>query len=533
MGASNEGARRRAAIDGVGAPVDTGSWPLVLLVTAAMCGRLVLHYAAHRYFADDAYIFLRYAGNFVDGHGLVYNIDERVMGFTSPAFVLTVALLKWIFRGIPLDLLVTLLNTALFVLLAVTLARLLKSDPAFWPVLIAVCFYYPFVDASTNGMETTLFCAGMVGCLALRCFDRTELSVVAALFVALTRPEGVLFAAAYGLYLLWRGAYRGLFRGAAFGAVFVALWLWIAWRYYGSFVPQSMLAKSVRHSSPSWAGFTSTPWEKYLMLSIGVSGGTLGRLHGMAHLALHLLGAVSVCLFIAAVARLVRARSPWLTLAAFFVGVWVAYCVGNPVNIWSWYAVPTSLAFVICLSVGLLHDVNVARPSFMGALAAACLISALSILQGVPARLAGTESMTAGYDQLSKQLQSNVPEARSVMLGDIGIVGYNTRWRVIDLAGLVSPRALESTPAGKIVSLSDLVSREQPDVVILGTDPIASPTLRDGLIRRDTFGSDQERARFLADYQLYPQTVKPDRRVYIRRSLADQSKPSGVSLSAR
>ena len=35
---------------------------------------------------DDAFISFRYAQNFLNGHGLVFNIGERVEGFTSLAF---------------------------------------------------------------------------------------------------------------------------------------------------------------------------------------------------------------------------------------------------------------------------------------------------------------------------------------------------------------------------------------------------------------------------------------------------------------
>jgi len=40
---------------------------------------------------DDVFIFIRYAQNWVNGHGLVFNIGERVEGFTSPAWTLLTA----------------------------------------------------------------------------------------------------------------------------------------------------------------------------------------------------------------------------------------------------------------------------------------------------------------------------------------------------------------------------------------------------------------------------------------------------------
>src|SRR5512135_1099654 len=42
---------------------------------------------------DDAYIFLRYAKNFVEGHGLVFNVGERVEGYSSFLWVIMVSAL--------------------------------------------------------------------------------------------------------------------------------------------------------------------------------------------------------------------------------------------------------------------------------------------------------------------------------------------------------------------------------------------------------------------------------------------------------
>src|SRR5213075_1752282 len=40
---------------------------------------------------DDAFIFYRYAKNLVHGHGLVYNVGERVEGITSLLWTLLIA----------------------------------------------------------------------------------------------------------------------------------------------------------------------------------------------------------------------------------------------------------------------------------------------------------------------------------------------------------------------------------------------------------------------------------------------------------
>ena len=46
---------------------------------------------------DDAYISFRYAENFLNGDGLVFNIGERVEGYTNFLWVMILALAKGLF----------------------------------------------------------------------------------------------------------------------------------------------------------------------------------------------------------------------------------------------------------------------------------------------------------------------------------------------------------------------------------------------------------------------------------------------------
>ena len=43
---------------------------------------------------DDAFITFRYAANYLDGHGLVYNIGERVEGYTNFLWLIIMILVK-------------------------------------------------------------------------------------------------------------------------------------------------------------------------------------------------------------------------------------------------------------------------------------------------------------------------------------------------------------------------------------------------------------------------------------------------------
>jgi hypothetical protein len=47
--------------------------------------------------------------------------------------------------------------------------------------------------------------------------------------------------------------------------------------------------------------------------------------------------------------------------------------------------------------------------------------------------------MSADLSRLGERIEREYPDARSLMIGDIGIIGFTTALRIIDLAGLVSP----------------------------------------------------------------------------------------------
>ena len=63
------------------------------------------------------------------------------------------------------------------------------------------------------------------------------------------------------------------------------------------------------------------------------------------------------------------------------------------------------------------------------------------------------------------------------MIGDIGIIGFTTELRIIDLAGLVSPVSL-AQENGKRVSFGRLVELSSPDIICLQDNPLNADSIR-------------------------------------------------------
>ena len=109
--------------------------------------------------ADDAYISLRYAQNLATGRGLVFNLGERVEGFTNPLWTLLAALFTAL--GLPALPLLQLVGCACFVGLIFTVWRAAEEADLPRPVREAVPVVLaattPFAWWAMSGLETVAF----------------------------------------------------------------------------------------------------------------------------------------------------------------------------------------------------------------------------------------------------------------------------------------------------------------------------------------------------------------------------------------
>lgn len=237
------------------------AWAAGLATVAVVAVGHVLYYFPRA--VDDMYIFLRYAENLADGAGLVYNPGERVEGFSSPVWVLLLALGELLgVGGVGWS---KLLALGAFGALFIGIYRFARERLALGaPAALLACAFTALdsylVSWTMWGLETPLFLALLLwtAVLAGRVADgagrRTTLALagVAGLF-ALSRPEAPLFLAALGTAALLeplrlpaiRERLRRLWLpGVGALALFLA-WLLFRRAYYGLWWPHTYYAKQV------------------------------------------------------------------------------------------------------------------------------------------------------------------------------------------------------------------------------------------------------------------------------------------------
>lgn len=206
---------------------------------------------------DDAFISFRYAQQFLEGHGLVYNPGERVEGYTN--FLWTVIVAAGMALGVdPVGWSLG-LGVCFFagtILLAAVLSRRMTGDRTglvlSLPIAaIALVLHRDAGVYATSGLETSMqtFLVTLLLVLLATGTDTRRILAAGLTLVAamMTRPDAVVVGVAAALFLLTGGPGR-VRRVALFALpsalLFLPYWL-IRWDYYGAFFPNAFHAKSI------------------------------------------------------------------------------------------------------------------------------------------------------------------------------------------------------------------------------------------------------------------------------------------------
>ena len=391
--------------------------------------------------SEDAYITFRYARNLAEGHGAVYNLGERVMGYTSPLWT------KWNALGILLthdpvmwSRVSSLGADVLTVLVVGAMLRRAFGNASAWAFTFFFAAWPYFAAMSASGMEVNT----MLALIAVTAAAIASGSPLAGLFmgmVAVMRPEGMVAALVLGV-----GAKN---RDRLIGLGLIAIGLAGTWLYYGSIIPQSVLAKSALYGTPGpWAG--RFWWEWALPFPMG-RWPILAEGNQIFFLAVILAPAA----WMGAGAVWAERRSPVALAAGALIAVWLGYAAVG-VAYFPWY-------FLAPLSgVALLAAVGLPRLVKGRAIPIACALYVLGAWSVVPMLYLGrAQHEQVAFRGVADFLAQNAHPGDAVMLEPIGLVGYRANVRIIDEVGLVSPQVVKRRLQGD-GWYTDLVASEKP-----------------------------------------------------------------------
>jgi arabinofuranosyltransferase len=218
-----------------------------------------IFYLNRLFYNDDAYITLRYARNFLQGNGIVWNTGEYVQGYTNFLHLMFVALLG--FTGIDLFWASRIVGVSAFWGLAGFLVHYCRTtrsttqDTLYYLPALMVLTSCPIIVWSIGGLEAVLFSLlATAGCLLFLCRSDHRNKQILYLagsgtclgLCALTRPDGALFIV---ISIIWLAITQ---RGRRLSSIFafaipcaIVLAPYALWQsyYYGSVVPNTYYVK--------------------------------------------------------------------------------------------------------------------------------------------------------------------------------------------------------------------------------------------------------------------------------------------------
>ncbi|HYO15549.1 MAG TPA: hypothetical protein VE685_20325 [Thermoanaerobaculia bacterium] len=489
---------------------------LLLLTFAAIRSGVALALGFHPF--DDTFITFRYARNLALGYGFVFNHGERVLGTTTPLWTLVLAACRA--AGVPIPAAALALALLADVVSAFLLLRMLLrlGFPTRVALGAAMLFLilFDYLTIARSGMETSLFVVLVLLALSSAVGERPAVAWFAAGLACLARPEGLALLPVLLLAGLarWREreARRGTFLGLAVFAVVLGAWALFASRYFGSFVPQSIVAKAshVAHD-PGLARFS---WMNLaLFLAVGqYGGGIFERTWLQLNVLLTALSAVAVFrLGLDAVRnREVLALPRLAALAVFPLGFTAGLAASHAFTWFPWYYGPIYPFAALLATVGLDELAGVIGrrrlvPAGVALLAAAQIAAALAVK--LPR---DRDFMVAGYLESAAAIPRR-PDSLVAAL-EIGAVGWQV-WPlpVLDLLGLVSPEAIGRAP-------EEMLRSARPHYLCLRTAD-AAPLL-ERVARADWF---------TASYGLHASVPDPSGgRVFVVYRRRGSPRPSGT-----
>jgi hypothetical protein len=413
------------------------------------------------YLTDETFIHLQYARHLAGGHGLVFNLGERVYGCASPLWVALLA------DGIALGLDGVVWAKILGVVAAIAslgwFMQLLRRTVATPAVRAAATVGWAghawMARWAMSGMETplavALVLAGFVAFTEGRTWGARPVRTGSLwALAALTRPEVMLLLFLWGVCLLIetedRFGLRRLIAGLLPPLVIVGGWLLFARFYFGTFWPQTLVAKTMGAS-------------------------TLGMQLDNAWRQVRLIGATDGVLLLLLAMGLVLARVPralgfgsahrWLPWA-WVIGLPALY-LSRGVEVLSRHVlvVLPILAWLAWRAAerwwtGSASGQTSERASHVGMLAAAVMVLVLAqnLLVFQKSVIPHVRSFSPGLRQSlirwGQWFDRNTPANAVIATPDIGAIGYFSRRSVVDLTGLVTP------------AMVPLLARETPEEAV-------------------------------------------------------------------
>ena len=384
---------------------------------------------------DDAFITFRYAQNLAEGRGFVYNPGEQVLGITNPLYGLIIAF--GIILGMDPIVFSKIIGLVCYVIISLIGWNFLKSRHSnlsayAFAILLAVDHY-----TSTwfmSGMETALFSLTIILSVILFLTGKETSAGILAGLSLYFRPEGGFLLL---LIFLKSKKKRNILPGIMIALAFFLL----CQLFYGFPLPYSIYAKTSQSS-------------------LGLAGIVKSGYH-LANSIIKEPFPVFLAIF-----------APWgvLSILLFPAAIFLSYFIlGTPV--FFWYYAPYYPLIFLAAAVGLSRLSEAMKPEFRRLFVTILLVFIALHQISFAAREVYLQKEAASNRQIYKDFAVGIAsnESSKLVAGDIGVLGYYSRHYIFDVAGLVSPKAVECWKEG---NLPKCIAEINPDYFVVRKNSI-------------------------------------------------------------
>jgi hypothetical protein len=448
------------------AAIRIGRWQVdrrvLAFVGLAVLARLAFWLITDRVW-EDALITVTHARNVVAGIGLTHHPGEPVThGFTSAVSVLIPLVGEIVVKGSGILVLriASILAAVATIVFADRICRRLGLGR--WPTILVLAYLaldQNHIFYGMAGMETQVAVAVLLWSIDA-VMAGTVLGTGLSFGVAvLTRPDFVLWNGVATLDLAARD-WRRAARIVAIGIVVVVPWIVFTTLYYGSPIPNTILAKSAHFVAPlpstldpaalaAWAGTAIT--DHVSAISLTFAPFYEDTLVVGAPLPLGLAYFISILVWLLAILGAMRTwRIPGWRAAVLFAAAFTVYRVALlPGAYFDWY-VPPHTAILIILAAAGIHSLRPTpqfdpRPALAAAVAVAFAIHTPFSL-GLERKLQ-TDIEVAVRATVGQELGRLIRPGETLATESAGYYEYYSNATMLDYPGLTSVRARRAMQA--------------------------------------------------------------------------------------
>jgi hypothetical protein len=431
---------------------------------------------------EDFFITFRCSKNLVEGNGLVYQVGEKVHAFTSPLGVLLPALSHWAMGAQGYSSALWLFRI-LFCIPAFVLGGVfvMKSFREFSgqskktiPIVLVSLFYLLDVKAvmfSMNGMETALmlfFLAVSVYLMFRGISENWLWTGVAWGGLMWTRPDSCVYIAILMLTTIIFGSsperrFRivAILKAAIVTTILYLPWFLWAWWYYGSPIPNTVLAKSAM--MPFSIERVLTSWTAHAAWAFAPAYPTFSVWPPTVPLFSYAMAAFSLIYWMLPSNDKFGKPLSFIFFSLSFYFAFMPYP-------YPWYYPPFALTGSMVIVSGIWNLLAKVRKGVVVAtilnLIILLNIGMIFVLSTRQMKLQQSIIETTIRRNVGLWLKENIKPDETVYLECLGYIGYFSERKMLDYPGLATPKSVDLMKKHHL-DFGGLLLALQPDWAVL------------------------------------------------------------------